>query len=107
MPAPEKKVMDELLQIGFFFFANVFYSSAFVVQYANVQDPRLEGGYESVPTRDIHMKQIGFEPGWLHFLQHYVQPLQQRVYEGYWNDVRLCFCKYTSGEGGSYIRYTS
>ncbi|XP_046639801.1 procollagen-lysine,2-oxoglutarate 5-dioxygenase 1-like isoform X1 [Daphnia pulicaria] len=49
-------------------------------------DPRLEGGYESVPTRDIHMKQIGLEPGWLHFLQHYVQPLQQRVYEGYWND---------------------
>ena len=54
----------------------------------DVQDPRLEGGYESVPTRDIHMKQIGFEPGWLHFLQFYVQPLQQRVYEGYWNDVR-------------------
>nr|CAH0113763.1 unnamed protein product [Daphnia galeata] len=49
-------------------------------------DPRLEGGYESVPTRDIHMKQIGLEAGWLHFLQHYVQPLQQRVFEGYWND---------------------
>lgn len=53
----------------------------------NVQDPRLEGGYESVPTRDIHMKQVGMEPQWLFFLQHYVQPLQQRVYEGYWNDV--------------------
>lgn len=37
------------------------------------------------------MKQIGLEPGWLHFLQQYVQPLQQRVYEGYWNDVRICF----------------
>lgn len=49
-------------------------------------DPRLEGGYESVPTRDIHMKQIGMEPQWLFFLQHYVQPLQQRAYEGYWND---------------------
>ena len=34
------------------------------------------------------MKQVGFETGWLHFLQHYVQPLQQRVFEGYWNDVR-------------------
>lgn len=40
-----------------------------------------------MPTRDIHMKQVGMEPQWLFFLQHYVQPLQQRVYEGYWNDV--------------------
>ena len=51
------------------------------------QDSRLEGGYESVPTRDIHMKQIGLEEGWLYFLKQYVSPLQQRVFEGYWNDV--------------------
>lgn len=77
------------------------FNAVFVVGYGNTQDPRLEGGYESVPTRDIHMKQIGLEPGWLHFLQHYVQPLQQRVYEGYWNDVRLyLFCDYTPGGGG-------
>jgi len=49
-------------------------------------DPRLEGGYESVPTRDIHMKQVNFEVGWLHFLAVYVQPLQQRVFEGYFDD---------------------
>jgi len=49
-------------------------------------DPRLEGGYESVPTRDIHMKQIGMEEQWLSFLKTYVMPLQQRVFEGYWND---------------------
>lgn len=49
-------------------------------------DPRLEGGYESVPTRDIHMKQINFDEGWLYFLNTYVSPLQQRVYEGYYDD---------------------
>jgi len=49
-------------------------------------DPRLEGGYESVPTRDIHMKQINFDDGWLHFLNIYVSPLQQRVFEGYFDD---------------------
>ena len=44
-----------------------------------------------MPTRDIHMKQISFEEGWLHFLAVYVQPLQQRVYEGYFDDVRIHF----------------
>jgi procollagen-lysine,2-oxoglutarate 5-dioxygenase len=50
------------------------------------QDSRLEGGYESVPTRDIHMKQVGLEPGWLHLLNTYVRPLQERVFEGYFSD---------------------
>ena len=49
----------------------------------------MEGGYESVPTRDIHMKQVGMEEQWLHFLKTYVMPLQQRVFEGYWNDVSI------------------
>ena len=42
-----------------------------------------------MPTRDIHMKQINFDDGWLHFLNIYVSPLQQRVFEGYFDDVRL------------------
>ncbi|XP_059089131.1 multifunctional procollagen lysine hydroxylase and glycosyltransferase LH3-like isoform X1 [Tigriopus californicus] len=46
-------------------------------------DPRLKGGYESVPTRDIHMKQIGYDQEWLHFLDFYVRPLQESVFTGY------------------------
>jgi len=47
------------------------------------EDARLEGGYESVPTRDIHMKQIGREEEWLAILRDYVSPLQAKVFEGY------------------------
>nr|XP_023029790.1 procollagen-lysine,2-oxoglutarate 5-dioxygenase 1 [Leptinotarsa decemlineata] len=50
------------------------------------QDDRLEGGYEAVPTRDIHMNQVGWEPHWLHFLQKYVRPLQEKVFLGYYHD---------------------
>ncbi|XP_066943980.1 procollagen-lysine,2-oxoglutarate 5-dioxygenase 1 isoform X2 [Macrobrachium rosenbergii] len=49
-------------------------------------DPRLEGGYESVPTIDIHMKQVGMEEQWLEILRVYVQPIQLKVFEGYYND---------------------
>ncbi|XP_046397512.1 procollagen-lysine,2-oxoglutarate 5-dioxygenase 1 isoform X2 [Ischnura elegans] len=47
------------------------------------QDERIEGGYEQVPTRDIHMNQIGMEKQWDHFLMEIVRPLQRRVYDGY------------------------
>ncbi|KAJ8961210.1 hypothetical protein NQ318_008893 [Aromia moschata] len=50
------------------------------------EDSRLEGGYEAVPTRDIHMNQVGFEKHWLHFLKKYVLPLQQKVFIGYFHD---------------------
>lgn len=50
------------------------------------EDPRLAGGYENVPTVDIHMNQIGFEQHWLHFLKKYVLPLQQKVFTGYFHD---------------------
>ncbi|CAG0886727.1 unnamed protein product [Darwinula stevensoni] len=49
-------------------------------------DPRLQGSYENVPTVDIHMKQIGFEEEWLHFLREYVRPLQELAFKGYTND---------------------
>ncbi|CAL4066713.1 unnamed protein product, partial [Meganyctiphanes norvegica] len=51
------------------------------------EDARLEGGYESVPTIDIHMKQVGYEEQWLEILHLYIQPLQLRAYEGYNNEV--------------------
>ncbi|KAI4501099.1 hypothetical protein M0802_003902 [Mischocyttarus mexicanus] len=49
-------------------------------------DPRLSGGYENVPTRDIHMNQINFEKQWLYFLKEYVRPLQELVFTGYFHD---------------------
>ena len=51
------------------------------------QDIRIEGGYEAVPTRDIHMKQIDYEEIWLDFLEHYVMPLQEEVFRGYASEV--------------------
>ncbi|XP_055696089.1 procollagen-lysine,2-oxoglutarate 5-dioxygenase isoform X1 [Lutzomyia longipalpis] len=50
------------------------------------QDKRLEGGYEAVPTRDIHMNQVGLEKMWLKFLHLYVRPLQEAVFIGYFHD---------------------
>lgn len=50
------------------------------------QDSRLEGGYENVPTRDIHMNQVGYEQHWLFFLREYIRPVQERVYTGYYHD---------------------
>lgn len=49
-------------------------------------DQRLEGGYENVPTRDIHMNQVGYEQQWLYFLREYVRPVQERAYTGYYHD---------------------
>ena len=48
-------------------------------------DKRLEGGYEAVPTRDIHMNQIGFDEEWLYVLDFYVRPLQEAVFTGYFH----------------------
>lgn len=49
-------------------------------------DPRLSGGYENVPTRDIHMNQVNLEAQWLYFLKEYVRPLQELVFIGYFHD---------------------
>ncbi|RVE46862.1 hypothetical protein evm_008507 [Chilo suppressalis] len=50
-------------------------------------DKRLEGGYEAVPTRDIHMTQVGLDRQWLHILKEYVRPLQEMVFTGYYHNV--------------------
>ncbi|XP_055376791.1 procollagen-lysine,2-oxoglutarate 5-dioxygenase [Condylostylus longicornis] len=49
-------------------------------------DERLQGGYEAVPTRDIHMNQVGLEKLWLAFLKDYVRPLQEAVFLGYYHN---------------------
>ncbi|CAK1588743.1 unnamed protein product [Parnassius mnemosyne] len=49
-------------------------------------DKRLESGYEAVPTRDIHMSQVGLERQWLHILKEYVRPLQEMVFIGYYHN---------------------
>lgn len=52
------------------------------------EDKRLSGGYENVPTDDIHMNQIGYERHWLHFLKEYIVPVNNRVYPGYHSEAR-------------------
>nr|CDJ80155.1 Oxoglutarate iron-dependent oxygenase domain containing protein [Haemonchus contortus] len=49
------------------------------------KDDRLAGGYENVPTRDIHMRQIEYERHWLYFLDEYVRPIQEKVFLGYFH----------------------
>lgn len=51
------------------------------------QDERLAGGYENVPTVDIHMNQIGFEKEWLKFLKEYISPVTEKLYPGYYPKV--------------------
>lgn len=50
------------------------------------KDPRLAGGYENVPTRDIHMNQVGMEQQWLYFLREYIRPVQEKIFLGYTHD---------------------
>ncbi|CAI5791219.1 multifunctional procollagen lysine hydroxylase and glycosyltransferase LH3 [Podarcis lilfordi] len=52
------------------------------------EDSRLAGGYENVPTVDIHMNQIGFEKEWLQFLQDYIAPVTEKLYPGYYTKAR-------------------
>uniref|UniRef100_A0A3Q1K247 procollagen-lysine 5-dioxygenase n=1 Tax=Anabas testudineus TaxID=64144 RepID=A0A3Q1K247_ANATE len=47
-------------------------------------DERLAGGYENVPTVDIHMNQVGFEKEWLKFLKEYIVPVTEKLYPGYY-----------------------
>uniref|UniRef100_A0A8C2ZTS3 procollagen-lysine 5-dioxygenase n=1 Tax=Cyclopterus lumpus TaxID=8103 RepID=A0A8C2ZTS3_CYCLU len=48
------------------------------------KDERLAGGYENVPTVDIHMNQIEFEKEWLKFLKEYIAPVTEKLYPGYY-----------------------
>ncbi|XP_041071637.1 procollagen-lysine,2-oxoglutarate 5-dioxygenase 2 isoform X1 [Carcharodon carcharias] len=47
------------------------------------EDKRLVGGYENVPTDDIHMTQVGLEQVWLQFIREYIAPVALKLFSGY------------------------
>ena len=51
------------------------------------EDARLSGGYENVPTQDIHMNQVGFDDHWLELLKMYVVPVAEKLFPGYYSKV--------------------
>ncbi|XP_070367168.1 procollagen-lysine,2-oxoglutarate 5-dioxygenase 1 isoform X2 [Equus asinus] len=51
------------------------------------KDNRIQGGYENVPTIDIHMNQISFEREWHKFLVEYIAPMTEKLYPGYYTRV--------------------
>lgn len=52
------------------------------------EDARLAGGYENVPTDDIHLSQLGLEGEWLRFLREFVAPVTETLYPGYATKAR-------------------
>ena len=48
------------------------------------------GEGKAFAPRLINMFGIGFEEEWAYFLKQYVQPLQQRAFEGYWKVIIAC-----------------
>jgi len=53
----------------------------------NKTDKRLPGGYENVPTVDIHMKQVNWDSHWLYFLEKIMMPMQRSIFTGYKKSV--------------------
>uniref|UniRef100_A0A1A8F817 Procollagen-lysine 1, 2-oxoglutarate 5-dioxygenase 1a n=1 Tax=Nothobranchius korthausae TaxID=1143690 RepID=A0A1A8F817_9TELE len=51
-------------------------------------DTRIQGGYENVPTIDIHMNQVNFEKEWHKFLLEYIAPVTEKMFPGYYTKVR-------------------
>ncbi|XP_017561290.1 procollagen-lysine,2-oxoglutarate 5-dioxygenase 1 isoform X2 [Pygocentrus nattereri] len=47
-------------------------------------DNRIQGGYENVPTIDIHMNQINYEKEWHKFLLEYIAPVTEKMFPGYY-----------------------
>ncbi|RVE71226.1 hypothetical protein OJAV_G00072610 [Oryzias javanicus] len=52
-------------------------------------DTRIQGGYENVPTIDIHMNQVIYEKEWQKFLQEYVAPITEKMYPGYYTKANF------------------
>lgn len=52
-----------------------------------IQDTRIQGGYENVPTIDIHMNQVELEKQWQKFLLEYIAPITEKMYPGYYTKV--------------------
>uniref|UniRef100_A0A8D0DE58 Procollagen-lysine,2-oxoglutarate 5-dioxygenase 1 n=1 Tax=Sander lucioperca TaxID=283035 RepID=A0A8D0DE58_SANLU len=53
------------------------------------KDTRIQGGYENVPTIDIHMNQINFEKEWHKFLLEYIAPITEKMYPGYYTKAQF------------------
>uniref|UniRef100_A0AAQ4QY68 Procollagen-lysine, 2-oxoglutarate 5-dioxygenase 2 n=1 Tax=Gasterosteus aculeatus aculeatus TaxID=481459 RepID=A0AAQ4QY68_GASAC len=67
------------------------------------EDKRIAGGYETVPTDDIHMRQIGYDKEWLHFIREFISPITLKVYSGYFTKgyaIMNFVVKYTTRPGG-------
>jgi hypothetical protein len=69
-------------------------------------DTRLAGGYENVPTQDIHMNQFGWEDTWVHILKQYIRPLIKRQYAGsnLKAEINLAFVIRYSMDGQRYLQ---
>uniref|UniRef100_A0A7D9N0H0 Procollagen-lysine,2-oxoglutarate 5-dioxygenase 1 n=1 Tax=Xenopus tropicalis TaxID=8364 RepID=A0A7D9N0H0_XENTR len=52
-------------------------------------DNRLQGGYENVPTIDIHMNQIGYEKEWHKILLDFIAPLTEKLFPGYYTRAQF------------------
>ncbi|XP_075058020.1 procollagen-lysine,2-oxoglutarate 5-dioxygenase 2 isoform X2 [Mixophyes fleayi] len=69
-------------------------------------DVRIAGGYENVPTDDIHMNQIGMDGEWIHFIREFIAPVTLKVFAGYYTKGRAVLnfvVKYTP-ERQAYLR---
>uniref|UniRef100_W5MDY2 Procollagen-lysine,2-oxoglutarate 5-dioxygenase 1 n=1 Tax=Lepisosteus oculatus TaxID=7918 RepID=W5MDY2_LEPOC len=53
------------------------------------EDTRIQGGYENVPTIDIHMNQVGYEREWHKFLLEYIAPVTEKMYPGYYTKAQF------------------
>ena len=53
-------------------------------------DERL-GGYENVPTQDIHLKQINFDTQWKKIVFKYIAPLSGKLYNYLTKDINISF----------------
>merc|ERR1719219_1329181 len=51
-------------------------------------DARIQGGYENVPTDDIHFNQVGWEDQWKKMLIKYVKPAVEKEYVGYGTECK-------------------
>uniref|UniRef100_A0A3Q0RD25 Procollagen-lysine,2-oxoglutarate 5-dioxygenase 1 n=1 Tax=Amphilophus citrinellus TaxID=61819 RepID=A0A3Q0RD25_AMPCI len=72
----------------------------------NNADTRIQGGYENVPTIDIHMNQVNFEKEWQKFLVEYVVPITEKMFPGYYTkaDFDLAFVVRYKPDEQPYLR---
>uniref|UniRef100_A0A3B5KR45 Procollagen-lysine,2-oxoglutarate 5-dioxygenase 1 n=1 Tax=Xiphophorus couchianus TaxID=32473 RepID=A0A3B5KR45_9TELE len=52
-------------------------------------DTRIQGGYENVPTIDIHMNQVNFDKEWQKFLLEFVAPITEKMFPGYYTKAQF------------------